>query len=306
MLRIGRQGILDAKALHKAYYTLIGFPLQGIPPRAPGRAARAFRGAEGCRDTWKPAFCPWNPAPGDQTGQNRLWTAPDSAIMAETRSGPPLGLAMWAPSSGSLPAWSRRDGLSPRSQHTGEARPDSDAEGILHRRPLTAHVARILERSAMHRGRVHPYHPTYWGTEAWFWPGFVPWKLHLLMGTGAVPPWDVIPEGHMAVSLAGTHDSAPKEMRYHWDLNTDPQARLDVLLDKWQFGGRIYARWRAIIEAYGVVYTATATALQSYPQRIVSIDRFDDSLDVVHGIVVPGPPLILRPATYGQGGSPYQ
>jgi len=157
----------------------------------------------------------------------------------------------------------------------------------------------------MHRGRPYPYHKTYWATEAWFWPGFVPHKMHLEMGVGAVEPWNVIPQGHKAVSEVGTHADPPKIMRYHYDLETEPQAKLDVYLDKFEFGGRWYARWRAVLEVYGIVYTATATALQAYPQLVVSIDRFDESYDVLHGFVVPGPPLILRPATYVQGGDPY-
>jgi hypothetical protein len=157
----------------------------------------------------------------------------------------------------------------------------------------------------MHRGRTYPYHPTYWATEAWFWPGYLPWKMHFKMGTGAESPWDQIDEGYEAVSGIGQHNPRPNELFYSIPLSLSLFPNLLLVVDKWIFAGVPYARWRCGLIEYGPVEVSSALALQTFPQRIVAINKFDSCLSVQPYTSTAGPPLIFRPASYAQGNSPW-
>lgn len=158
----------------------------------------------------------------------------------------------------------------------------------------------------MHRGRPYPRHPTYWATEAWFWPGFVPWKMRLDAASNLGDPWDQIPAGFGGVSTAGHHD--PKPLVIVYDLLVlpgSPSLTLRVLLDRIGSSPDYQARWRCEIAYDWVTVISTAYLVQSYPQTAVAADVFTHC--------APGAPysytgpvtLHLRPATYAEGGSPW-
>lgn len=158
----------------------------------------------------------------------------------------------------------------------------------------------------MHRGRPYPRHPTYWGTEAWFFPGYVPWKMRLDVTVNYGEPWNQIPIDFGGVSFPGYHNPRPLVMAYDFLVKPGtPDLTLRVLLDRIGVSPNFYARWKCEIGGnYTDVYS-TAFLLQPYPQKVVKADLFP--------YCVPLPPytytgpvtLHFRPATYAEGGTPY-
>lgn len=157
----------------------------------------------------------------------------------------------------------------------------------------------------MHSGRDYPYHPDYWATEAWFWRGFVPFKLHAELTAPAGPPFTIIPFPWSELSDPGEVSLDAKEITY--EIAIFPPAAypsLTVTLDRLDLGGEYKARWRATLRD-GAGAWGTAFLLQPYPQRVVLANGFDYVVPSPPYTGAQGPPLKLRPATYEEGGSPW-
>lgn len=157
----------------------------------------------------------------------------------------------------------------------------------------------------MHKGRTYPFLPRYWATEAWFWPGFVPWRF-LLHTTGPLtPPWNAIPTGIDLLSDAGDSSTNIKQPAWAFDASHDGfTCLLDLVLDKITDITGSYARWRLFISNGGPAW-AVGIALQPYPQYVVNLPRFDFSLPTPPYTSPAGPLISVRPATYAEGGSPW-
>jgi hypothetical protein len=158
----------------------------------------------------------------------------------------------------------------------------------------------------MHRGRPYPFHPTYWATEAWFWRGHCPWKMTVHFNGFTDEPWSFIPPGFDGLSDAGRHPLNPTEISYDFlVVDGTPPLTLTVTLDRIGSHPNYRARWRAFLRADYAWDYSVAFGVQQYPQRIISIDQFDYSVPVLPYTSTAGPPLILRPADYATGGSPW-
>jgi len=172
--------------------------------------------------------------------------------------------------------------------------------------PRPAHALPVPKGHAMHCGRDYPYHPTYWATEAWFYRGFVPWKLYGQMYGEASPPWNIIPYGWSGISDPGYVD--PDDQTINYEFAIDPPnayPNMIVSLDLAIVGGVKKARWRASVGSGGS-YWATAVLLQEFPQRVVHAHGFDYSLPAPPYTSALGPPLDLIPASYEDGGQPFE
>ena len=66
----------------------------------------------------------------------------------------------------------------------------------------------------MHKGRLFPYHPTYWATNAWFWPGYVPWKIAIVISSGQPSPWDIVPAATYITEPGITSSPIPNGIIY--------------------------------------------------------------------------------------------
>lgn len=158
----------------------------------------------------------------------------------------------------------------------------------------------------MHRGRPYPRHPTYWATEAWFWPGFVPWKMKIAVGTLTVEPWNQIPPNFAAVSFPGFCQDPPTIISYEITVvGGSPPLTLRVYLERHGTFPDYKARWRVELAQNWIFVMSTAYALQEYPQRVISVDQFDYCAPVDPYEYTGPVAMSFRPATYADGGSPY-
>lgn len=157
----------------------------------------------------------------------------------------------------------------------------------------------------MHAGRHYPYHPSYWATEAWYWPGFVPFKLRGELNCAPFGFWTQIPLNWTGVSDPGVTSADCKTITYEFAI--DPPGaypQLLVTLEKVILAGQFKARWKVDLnDALGTL--DTCWAWQSYPQLAVYVNGLTDAEP-------PLPPsagnticLEFRPATYAEGGSPW-
>lgn len=158
----------------------------------------------------------------------------------------------------------------------------------------------------MHRGNPYPRHPTYWGTEAWFWPGFPPWKMRLDVTINPGEPWDEIPANFGGVSFPGYHDPKPLIMAYDFLIVAgSPPLTLRVLMERIGNRPNYRAQWRCELGYNWTSIASTAYLVQSYPQSAVDALLFT-YCEPVAPYTYTGPvSLAIRPATYAEGGSPY-
>lgn len=157
----------------------------------------------------------------------------------------------------------------------------------------------------MHRGKIYPYHPAFWTAPAWFWPGFVPWKLRATVGDTLPPPWNVLFDGLVSVSEPGEPSADYGSVEYL--IPCPPLAnlyQLVVTLDLHGTGANRSARWRMTIGQNGIGW-ATAFALQPYPQYLCKCESWDYTIPAPPYTSASGPDIVLLPATYAQGGSPW-
>jgi hypothetical protein len=157
----------------------------------------------------------------------------------------------------------------------------------------------------MHRGNPYPYHPTYWATEAWFFPGYVPWKLRLAFYPNNPPPWLLFPFGQSYVTEAGVVDDPADTIAYTMRTIIDGAlVILQIGLWKEVVNGTPWAVWGMELEVAGQLWSR-AGAKQLYPQRVVACDEFDFSIPMPPYQNSDPPLLNIRPATYAEGGSPW-
>jgi len=158
----------------------------------------------------------------------------------------------------------------------------------------------------MHKGRQYPYFPDYWATEAWFWPGFAPWKLTASNNTLASGPWNRLGLITDVVSGAGFCVPDCTQISYLFDL--PPTSAADTLLVSLEMvvdNGVRYARWKAVLKT-GSSIDAEAWLYQQFPQTIVFAGAPPGWN--IYNYILPTPPflnLVCEPATYTQGGSPW-
>jgi hypothetical protein len=168
-----------------------------------------------------------------------------------------------------------------------------------------AHACGEQEKTAVHRGNPYPRHPTYWATEAWFWPGFMPWKMYASADGLLAPPWNIMPPDWGGLSDAGVPSIDAKEILYTWTVTDVPWPFvLKVRCDKAIVLGGSKARWEMMI-GDGTVVWSTAFLLQDFPQRHVYARFWEFCVPAPPYTSAAGPPIEVRPATYAEGGSPW-
>jgi hypothetical protein len=157
----------------------------------------------------------------------------------------------------------------------------------------------------MHIGRAYPWIPAYYATECQFWPGYVPWKF---WGTAPVlnpHPWDGIPTNW--AQLSGQGDTVVDCTQAFWDLpipTPSPLSNLALSIEMEVIGGKRYAVWKAIVYTF-ITPIASAWYFLSYPQYSCAVP-VAQWWSVHDPLVSPtGPWLGFRPATYEEGGSPW-
>lgn len=157
----------------------------------------------------------------------------------------------------------------------------------------------------MHRGMAYPYHPSYWSTTAWFWPGFVPWKMRMYIQGPQEAPWDAVLFNTWCVSEPGAPSADFSNIAYQF-VYPPPVAPIyfALILDQVEGTGVKKARWRMSIGQQGN-WWSQAFAFQTFPQREVKLEGFEYSVPVPPFTSVAGPSILLRPATYAEGGSPW-
>ena len=158
----------------------------------------------------------------------------------------------------------------------------------------------------MHKGRTYPYAPKFWATEAWFWPGFVPWKMFFERGISDGDPWNQIPIGYTKVSNEVFYTTDAKEASWVWPLDDIAVGlALAVTLSKTSVGATRFAFAGISLNDPSAITPSLASTLQTYPQDVVFVPNFFQ--------LVPTPPysyvgdvnISIRPATYAEGGSPW-
>lgn len=157
-----------------------------------------------------------------------------------------------------------------------------------------------------HKGRPYPYHPDYWSTEAWFWPGYVPWKLKGLRVDAKDDPWDFCIFPNPQISEAGIPSTDRKVMSYTFNIGTGCLVTMIVVEMDLQGGhpGGL-ARW-TVTAIYWDATSDTEVKTQEFPQRVVDSPVFE--------FEVPDPgcePFDLvfvkfQPASYEEGGTPWE
>lgn len=170
---------------------------------------------------------------------------------------------------------------------------------------IVALVQAVRWNVLMHRGRRYPYLPVYWACPAWFYPGRLPWKF-VIDGPGAASgAWSGVGPLASLVSDAGIPDSTGDSASYAFHVGFMPGGYI-VTISLYRGGifPHFSAEWYASLVS-GLGAAATATATQAYPQTAVDLPAFDSAEVAGSGIPCEAPAYHLRPATYGEGGSPW-
>lgn len=157
----------------------------------------------------------------------------------------------------------------------------------------------------MHKGLDYPFHPKYWATEAWFWPGFVPWKMTFNGSVGNTYPWSAVWTSYNMVSDAGVVTPDSLKVRYSWEINVIGVADVMKLqLELAEISGVQYAHRHVWLELADVDI-AHLYHFQTFPQRrcVVSGPGWMESDDPSDTAADQW--LEFRPTTYAEGGSPW-
>jgi len=156
-----------------------------------------------------------------------------------------------------------------------------------------------------HKGRPYPYHPAYWSAPAWFYRGFVPWKL-VAEQLDSIPPWFGCVFGStQPVSLPGEPSDDYLYIDYTFNVVTDCLvSKFEVRMERVGVLDAFQAHWQ-LTTHYWDGTSEVGHGYQVYPQREVSSPHFI--------LTAPnpdtGPPIVMfahfYPANYEEGGSPY-
>lgn len=118
----------------------------------------------------------------------------------------------------------------------------------------------------MHKGRSYPYDWYFWGTECFFWPGFVPWQLRVTNFPGVGYPWDQL--SHISVACSIPAIGVPDRTQVYWEWpmgGVGGLIRVRVSVEKEMIYGRDWAVWNA--DAYDIAFNHTTVWLfQGHPQ----------------------------------------
>ena len=157
----------------------------------------------------------------------------------------------------------------------------------------------------MHKGRTYPFHPTFWATQCFFWPGYVPWKMTLRHNESTIYPWSLMGPSLMQVSLEGQTVPDATAIFWEWPL-TSPAAADDfrVSVEMVAFDTRFYATWKAVLRQSGIT-KGTAWFFQPFPCYSCAVPG-SPWWDIYDPLSTPhGPNLQLDPSTYAEGGTPW-
>jgi hypothetical protein len=156
-----------------------------------------------------------------------------------------------------------------------------------------------------HDGRHYPYLPFYWATEAWFWPGFVPWRMIVEQLDTTPPFWGCSLVSSIPPSLPGATNPDCTEVSYQFESDGFCLVSgFNLTMRRTGVPGAFKAVWN-VQSFYWDGSSETQDLEQSYPQRVVESPAF-----VIHvPSLDPGPAIRMRghflPANYEEGGSPY-
>lgn len=157
-----------------------------------------------------------------------------------------------------------------------------------------------------HLGRISPFHPTYWATLGWFWPGFVPWKLFVSLGFNLNPPWNRLPDFEEFVTDEGFHDDLPLSMNWvgYPDFRSEGAGAALIVFDTESAPPH---NCRVFFELYDDTGTlvADATSILSRPQRTSTVNTWTVAHEYPSGAECILPDMLIRGATYDEGGSPF-
>lgn len=157
----------------------------------------------------------------------------------------------------------------------------------------------------MHRGKSYPYHPAYWSAPAWFWPGFLPWRMVVEVASTNDPPWDQWATYGPTLQLPGVPSDDYGQMVYNFFMNPMyGNYTLKIFLDRAGDHPNYSARWTAKLWQSNILL-ATAYAFQNYPQTRVGIIAWDRTVPEPPYTSTAGPIITCRPASYEEGGSPW-
>lgn len=157
----------------------------------------------------------------------------------------------------------------------------------------------------MHVGKSYPYHPNFWTAPAWFWPGWIPWKMHGTLSEPAGPPFSVMPFPWSAISTPGEASDDGTFVDYTLRLIEGEEfPYLALTLDRHEILGEPYARWRCQLRD-GAGSWGTAFLLQSFPQKTIFCPGFEYVVPTPPYTGSAGPKIVFRPATFAEGGSPF-
>jgi hypothetical protein len=158
----------------------------------------------------------------------------------------------------------------------------------------------------MHKGRTYPFAPLYWATEAWFWPGYVPWKMIFTRVSDDGDPWNKIPNGTTRCSGEIFYTPDAKICAWEWDLSDiAPDLSMAVTFSKLEAFGVFYALAVLALNDPSALTPSTANSQQAYPQRRVSVGSFNQVIATPPYTYVGAINIAIRPATYAEGGSPW-
>lgn len=155
----------------------------------------------------------------------------------------------------------------------------------------------------MHKGSAYPYHPTFYATEAFFWPGYLPWKMVLDVTATGTPPWNIYPSLYQEISIPGVVSASGHTVTYDFTAHV-PGYGLRLVIDDYVDAGWLNARWRLQLIS-GIAMWAFASNLQPTPLRSVFCNRWPIYAGSIPYPAVGPPPYLLRPAIYLEGGSPW-
>lgn len=157
----------------------------------------------------------------------------------------------------------------------------------------------------MHKGRTYPYHPHQYATEGWFWPGLCPWKIKVALVGSTDPPWNVAAHGWSTISEPGVVSADGTRIEWTildyggaglYKLNIDAICDKSAIPFECLFTGVLFQ---------GLVFYGFAISHRTYPQRTFGQSGFDHYRVPGNPFEFPGPPILIAPATYAEGGSPW-
>jgi len=157
----------------------------------------------------------------------------------------------------------------------------------------------------VHRGNLYPYHPSYWATECYFWPSWVPWKIFVEVGGGAFLPSSQLAPGWSGPSEAGDADADIKVPT--WEIViprvSGPDVQLIVSSFKIELDGPKVGWALAFLD--GGANDSTWAAAQPYPGMVFGLDYHEPKCVWPPAFEGHTLNISIRPATWAEGGSPW-